>query len=183
MYLLLIDDLDKLEEMRPSIVGAAEAVFSSKPLVFEEFRFVSATGYGQRTIDEVELVLGSQSQGADRLKERVEQFIEQWGFEAFRDEAVLSLSSGWQKYLSLALFSELLISHGSAVLFMPFHYLDRQRTVLALKRLSVQPKTLIVDLDAARLQDCLANFQPMVLKGGILEKAPLDAKAGPNANF
>ena len=182
MYLLLVDDLDTLDEMRPAIVAAAGDLFEARPVVFEEFRFVTSTGYSQRAIDEIELVLGS-SHTSVALPERVERFVEYWGFGQFRDQPISTLSSGWQKYLSLALFAELAVSSNAAVLFMPFHYLDRSRTAKALEVLERQPKVLIVDLDVARLRADCPSAQAMVLDGQRLRSVPYgDEAAGPNAN-
>ncbi|HEY2068292.1 MAG TPA: hypothetical protein VGG48_01960 [Rhizomicrobium sp.] len=183
MYLLLLDDLDSFEDMRDEIIVAARAFFGHPPKVFEEFRFVSESGYGERVVDEIELVLSSHCADRHQLRSTILKCIDDWGFSEYRDYPVLTLSSGWRKYLSLALFVESSEASFGVLLVSAFHYLDSRRSLIALEKLAQLERVLIVDMDTARLEKLYSQFVKVVFRNGVIRERQGSDRPGSNANW
>jgi len=183
MFLLRIDDLDMLDEQQGEIVVAAREYFSRPLNVFEEFHFLSSSGYGEKLVDEIEVVLSPQYTDSARLMTAVQDAIAAWGLERYANYRTISLSAGWQKYLSLAAFAERLSDDESLLLFQPFHFLDRKRVKTALRNLRRFNAVMVVDLDIPRITTIEPDVVQVALHKGCIGELSKGDRAGINANW
>lgn len=182
-YALRLDDLDQLSDARSGILEAAKAHSVSEPAIFEEYRFVAGTGYGERVIDEVELVLSNKPRNSRDILLHVKRVIDDAGLSHYAQTRVVHLSVGWQKYLSLVLFVLANTDAASAVAFLPFHYLDDDLAYRALEWLSTFDHVIVVDLDIPRLKRLAPYVQELVMNKNRLVAPSSELSPGPNANW
>lgn len=185
MYLLRVDDLDIVDQQRAEILSAAADFLGSTSAIriFEEFRFVTSSGYAGRVIDEVEIVLSGKYNGVTELCANVEEFLLTSGLMGYRWHPVLTLSTGWQKYLSLLLFLERTGWKEPVFLFSPFHYLDDELTSSVLSRLAQYERAILLDYDLSRVRSLKAGLIEVTFRARRICPVPDHMEPGSNANW
>lgn len=94
-------DPERLQQLVNGFLMASATTYRSLP--FAEYTSLSAD-----VAEEIELVVGAQSAAGAAILE-VRDFARAWGLDGFLSYPVSSLSGGWRKFLSVALFSNRLV--------------------------------------------------------------------------
>jgi len=105
LYLPHINDADWINKESDILIQKCENIEPLMYTVYHSFSFIDGTGYVEKVLEEIELVL--QSNKGNCYINDPDEFIRRWQINKYLGHNLSQLSGGWKKYLSLALFTNL----------------------------------------------------------------------------